>query len=227
MGTIKQSVIAFLGAGCEKYARFSSALIASAKPESNVLVWDASTCKSLFIGTVGDSTDEKIYFRSIVYTANANYARSHAREYDVIIVVDDFATERSSFHEYGDMVDYVYLCMSANRYALEIMLRAAASMVGKNLPLSYIFCGTPQDVERWRVRSYWKYLQGKEQTNRDVFYIPVCENDFQAMLKLEYGMFRMKDLSDGLHMLFYDLSVKLNIDSTVIRGIEQTTLFYT
>lgn len=224
---LEHRTIAFLGVGCERYARFCAALIASANPKGSVLVWDASTCRSLFVGTVGDASEKTVYFRSMVYTIDTEYARSHLEEYDVIIVADDFAKERGSFREYGDYIDNVYLCMSANRYALEVMLRAASSIVGKKLPVTYIFCGSSEDVERWRVREYWKYLQGRNSESRKTLYIPLCESDMQAMLRLEYGLFRMKDLSDGMHDLFFDFSEKLNIDSNVIQGIEQSTMFNT
>lgn len=219
--------LAFLGAGCERYARFAAALIASSKPQSNILVWDASFSKSLYIGTVGDVSKkrEMVYFRSVVYTADAKYARAHVAEYDVILVADDFATERGNFVEYGDILDYVYLCMSANRYALAVMLRVASCIVGKQLPINYIFCGTPEDAERWRVKEYWKYLQGKEEKKREIFYVPLCENDTRGILDLEYGVLRMRNLSDGLRSLLFELSGHFSVDSNVIRSIEQSTVF--
>lgn len=220
---ISSRVLGFLGDGADVYARFVGAMFSTCK---KVLVADVSGGGDLFVGTAGDCMRDTLYIRSITYTRSMDYLLQGINNYDVIIIYDDFMDKEGDFCKYANLLDMSYICVKPNRYAIAVLLRIATCFEKyPNIPYCHVFEGTEYDAKYWTVKDYWKFFSTKRKGPEKIFYIPSCPSDYQAYLKLEYGVLCIRELSEEMQEFLSWISQTCGMENNAIQIVQTQRLF--
>ncbi len=221
----KCKTYAFWGNDAGMYTRFAAAIFSS-EQKKRVLILDAAKNRSLFISATGRTDCSTVSLRFADYTTDIGYAMEHMYKYDYFVIRDDFSDERGSYDQYRMVVDVAYMCLGADKYSLEVFLRANNCFDRySEIPYFYIFSGTEESADEWRVKEYWRYAQQRKCGPQKIYYIPSDPKDFNGFLNLEYGALCMKSLSSALKGLLKDVMKSAGMNDDVMGRVEARTMF--
>lgn len=208
--------VAFLGDKASIYARFALGLLGHRR---KTLVYDAGVAQKLYLGVLGNTEDEPVFFRGLYLTRDIEYVMSHCHEYETVVINDDFI-KQTNYVRYQHIVTYSYLCFGMDRYSCSQLCKFHDYYGDKEAGrYSYIFYGTEEDAVEWGTLLRWEYYATKRQKPEMIFYYADLKPDWEQYMKLEYGAFALYRLSEPMQAILRHVAVICNRDISYLEDV--------
>lgn len=206
-------IIAFFGEAAEDITLFTTKVCSM---DSRVLVVDLSHNKKLFCSVVGNIKGKAVIYRKVCYTYDVDYFNKFKSDYDYVFVFSDSMVENTKIIE---QIEHVYLNIGVCKYSLMLLGKMLASIEDK-LSYSIICRGTEKDAKRKLLLENLQMLCIKRNKPERIYYVPSDIKDQDSLLRFEYGVLDVSQLSNPMISLISEICEKL-------RKLSGKTLSYT
>lgn len=205
--------ILMFGSCSREWVRFASSLCSV---RYTVMIYDACFTRELFLPMASSPDETTVRFREKIYTTDLKYMLDEGSRYDLVLIYDDFS-QCSNYEKYESLLDYGYICCSADQYSILKMNNLCDTYTrDPHYPFTFVFDGDQEEACEWQVLEHWKYLTTRRRKADAQMFIPRCESDHTSYLLLEYGRLCYGELSRPLQELLLDLEMRVAGDCPVV-----------
>lgn len=194
-------IIGFFGESMEDVTLFASKVCSL---DSLVLVVDLSYNKKLFLNVVGDLSSNTVVFRKVCYTCDVEYFNNFKDCYDMVFIFSDFSCITNTIQK----VEFAYLSIGVRKYSL-LLLEKMLEVVSTNIPYILICRDTERSAEKQLVKDMLQMLCIKKNKPEHIYYVPHDKKDFDSLIRLEYGVLDISELSQPMSDIISRINEKL------------------
>ncbi|ROR31729.1 hypothetical protein EDD66_101347 [Mobilisporobacter senegalensis] len=194
-------IIGFFGESVEDITLFASKICSL---DSLVLVVDLSFNKKLFLNVVGDLSSNTVVFRKVCYTCDEEYFNNFKDCFDMVFIFSDFTCISNSIQK----VEFAYLSIGVRKYSL-LLLEKMLETVNTKIPYGLICRDTEQRAEKQLVKDMLQMLCIKKNKPEHIYYVPHDKRDFDSLIRLEYGVLDISELSQPMSEIISEINEKL------------------
>lgn len=187
-------IVSFVGDKADDITQFIAKVFSMDK---RVLVVDLSRERKILVNAAGNDNDTTITLRKICYTVDEEVYLSYVNEFDVVLLYNDGTREIPSIMLSSD---YLYLCFGMQRYSM-FLLEKMFSITNHGIPYTLVYRGVKDKKMERMAKDFYLMLSANRARPECVYYAPICEKDIYGLLRLDYNLMVLSDLSIAMQEL--------------------------